>query len=307
MTLPKRTHLVHKPIEFRNLSKSVQEATDIRDPEQYTWEYKYDGCHVIIRVDDGHAEAFSRQGEKVRSIDHVLEHMAKMPDGVYFAEAYSFRHTHSEINGMFRKQSVQEDLKVVLFDYVGLKAFDKGSSVVPYRGRRQLLNHYYVEHCLEDEVANQFILIAARFRPDRLDNTLKLIEGIRHSGVRLELDGFVAKRLDGLWIAGAGKGGEQIKVKDTVSLDLRVVEVVEGQGKFSGAVGALVVEDAEGERFTVSGGKLTLPQRVNYFRNPEQIVGYIIEVHALGISQHGDLREARFHRFRSDKSEPDKV
>lgn len=307
MTLPTRTHLVHKPIELRNLSAKTLQGIDIHDPKQYVWEYKYDGCCTIVRVDGGKATAYSRQGEEVRSLDHLMPFMENLPEGTYFGEAYHFNLSHSKINGMFRKQSVQEDLGLVLFDYVTPDEWEEGHSPREFMDRRARLWVIFVEHIMDPRTeAGAKITVSAMFRPDRLDETKDLIASLRKH-YKLELDGFVAKRRDGQWFAGSGKGGEQIKVKDVLSLDLKVVDVVEGEGKFAGAVGSLIVEDSEGKRFSVSGGRLTLPDRVSYLRTPSQIVGKIVEVHALGVSQHGDLREARFQRFRSDKDTPDKV
>lgn len=307
MTLPTRTHLVHKPIELRNLSPKTQQAIDIHDPKQYVWEYKYDGCCTLIVVDGDTAKAYSRQGKPVLSLGHLLPWMAQFPDGVYFGEAYHFNLTHSEINGLYRKQSVQEDLQLVLFDYVYPEEFATGHSPRAFMDRRIELWDHFTDGILESKVRpTPPITMSAMFRPDRLEETEALIAKL-HEYYKLELDGFVAKRRDGEWVAGSGKGGEQVKVKDILSLDLKVVDVVEGEGKFAGAVGSLIVEDADGKRFTVSGGRLTLPGRVRYLQFPWEIVGKIVEVHALGLSQHGDLREARFQRFRSDKDTPDKV
>lgn len=307
MTLPSRTHLVHKPIELRNLSPKVLQDIDIYDPKQYVWEYKYDGCCTLIVVSGDTAKAYSRQGKPVFSLDHLLPHMARMPDGVYFGEAYHFNLPHSEINGMYRKQSVQEDLQLVLFDFVHPEEFATGHSPRKFMDRRAELWGHFTHVILDAHYApTPCITMSTMFRPDRIEENETLIANLRKH-YKLELDGFVAKRRDGEWYAGSGKGGEQVKVKDVLSLDLKVVDVVEGEGKFAGAVGSLIVEDSEGKRFSVSGGRLTLPERVSYLRSPSQIVGSVVEVHALGLSQHGDLREARFQRVRYDKDSPDKV
>lgn len=300
--LPARKHLVHKPVELRNLSKKLQETVDIHSDE-YVWQYKYDGCHMIVVVQDGKGYAFSRTGETVLSCDHIVAEveaicrMCVLPNYVFFGEAWDKLQTHSKISGDFRRHSASE-LAYVLFDAVPLTDFLAGACPVPYSSRSVLLEDVWYSVA---DWCNYFCL-AKSFAPEDLAYQQRHLANIR-VGCPFELDGFVAKRKDGLWEAGAGKGGEAIKVKNHVSLDLRVVGLEQGLGKFAGMVGSLTCE-YRGGLINVGGGTMSTAERLHYWGNKHLLVGKIVEVHALAASEHGDLREARFHRTRLDKTEP---
>lgn len=298
--LPERKHLVHKPVELRNLSKKLRESTDIHSDE-YVWQYKYDGCHMIVVVENGKAQGFSRTGEVVLSCDHILREVEEMCECsgllnyVFFGEAWDRLQTHSKISGDFRRHSSSE-LAYMVFDGVPLADFTAGHCPVPYASRLNLIEDWLF-------LGERLYLCPVRsFRPNDLAYQERMLRLVR-AGCPFELDGFVAKRRDGLWTAGAGKGGEAIKVKNHVSLDLRCVGLEAGVGKFAGMVGSLTCE-YKNSVINVSGGALTTEERKFYWDNKHLLVGKIVEVHALAASEHGDLREARFHRLRADKTEP---
>lgn len=302
--LPERKHLVHKPVELRNLSKKLQASVDIYSDE-YVWQYKYDGCHMIVVVVAGKAYGFSRTGEVVLSCDHILREVEEMCvssgllNYVFFGEAWDKLQTHSKISGDLRRHSASE-LEYKVFDAVPLVDFISGHCGVQYSSRLALLEDVlYASDCLYTSPVRSF-------RPNDLAYQEKALRYVR-TQCPFELDGFVAKRKDGLWTAGAGKGGEAIKVKNHVSLDLRCVGLGAGVGKFAGMVGSLTCE-YKGGLINVSGGALTTEERLFFWttrcKDRGGLIGSIVEVHALAASEHGDLREARFHRLRTDKTEP---
>lgn len=296
--LPKRTHLVHKPVEPRNLSAKFRNK-NVNDGEQYVWQLKYDGCNMMVVICEGKGYAFSRTGEPVRSCDHIVRELERLPSthAVWFGEAYNHDWEHSKINGAFRAHDPAPDLCFMVFDCVPLSCFEEGVCDVPYYSRLDWLQGNLFKY------GTKHSRPVHSFSPTRLESTENLIETARKSSV-FALDGYVAKRKDGHWIAGAGKGGEQVKIKDHLSLDLRCVGLVEGKGKFTGKVGAIKVE-YNGQILEVGGGKMTDQERGRYWDFPNHLIGSIVEIHALAGSAHGKLREPRFIRVRPDKTEPD--
>lgn len=308
-TLPARRTLVHKAIEPRKLSAKVQKALLNRTDDIY--EIKYDGCHCILIKKDGKGYAFSRQGEPVlAAMDHVIAELEliEQDNFVLFAEAWHEYLEHSIINGTFRRSYVAagaELLEAVVFDYVPLADFEAGSCPVRYKTRRD--QAFEIVHAVQRRA---FPFGTESAAPVRLaysgystDICQDLIDCSRSgSGAVFAVDGFMQKDRNGLWKAGAGTGGESVKIKDHLSIDVRVTGIREGAGKFAGMLGSIVCE-WEGKEIVVSGGTMTDEERKFYWRNPGRIVGHIVEVHGLAVSQHGMIREPRYIRHRDDKTE----
>lgn len=94
-----------------------------------------------------------------------------------------------------------------------------------------------------------------------------------------------------------------IKVKEDVDADLLVIDMVEGAGKYTGTLGALVCRDKSGNKHRISG--MTDEQRYQWWTNPSAITGSIIEIKAMKKLKDGQYREPRFKAVRFDKTVAD--
>lgn len=304
--LPQRRTLVHKAIEPRKLSAKVQAAVEARTNNIY--EVKYDGCHVILIKANGVAHAFSRQGEPVvAAMRHVLDDLNSISDDnfVLFAEAWHPELEHSVINGTFRRTYVDEDalvLEAVVFDYVPLADFLAGTCPVRFKTRRDFATTLMYKVDAQYKEGVRPYLYMSQASPS-LEYCQGFVEDQREfAGKVFAIDGFMQKDPDGLWKAGAGSGGESVKLKDHMSIDVKVLAVLEGKGKFTNMVGSIKVLWGLRE-LIVGGGKLTDEQRKLYWDFPNLIIDRIVEVHGLSESANGMIREPRFIRFRDDKTE----
>jgi ATP-dependent DNA ligase len=296
MGLPDRKILVQKPQELRKLSKTAVAALEKLPAEEFVYQHKHDGCSIIILVGVNVVRIFSREGNEVKSMPHIAEHIRKAsqdrPNMVYFGEAYHNDMLFKDISGMFRRQSPQPELQAWLFDSVTLQEFREGKSTRPYSQRLKALRG------INSANRDHIVLPVATF--GTLSEATEAVSPWRKDGL-YELDGFMQKQLSAGWDAGVDTEGRTLKLKDHISVDLECVGDVEGEGKFSGMIGALLVK-WRGETVRVSGGKLTTEERKRYADGG--LDGKIVEVHALGITPDGKLREPRFQRIRDDKTEP---
>jgi DNA ligase-1 len=311
--LPARRHLVHKPVEFRNLCAEAKKRIESVCTDKWLWQIKYDGCMGIVLKRGDSAQMYSREGNNVLSCAHILQELIDKdyPDGAYFGEVWSAGMEFKDISGMYRRQYSDDrsksQLVYKLFDYVPMREFMCGVDNVCYGARWMRLSnaHSVRNHTGDNKVQLAHTFVYSDAALEESDNGIKQL---REWGHVFGTDGYVAKAYGGDWTAGDGKKGQTIKVKDHISVDLRCRGVVEGEGKFTGMVGALLVE-WRGQVVTVSGGKLTNDERRKYF-NPQDLYalggirGQIVEVHALGLTPDGQLREPRFQRIRHDKTEP---
>lgn len=304
--LPIRKHLVHKAIEPRNLSAGKLAEANARTDD--LWQVKYDGCHVILIKANGKAYAFSRQGEPVAgAMDRQLRAMESLAADNYvlFAEAWRPDVIHSVINGDFRRGHKPDDerlLKAVVFDWLPLDRFMSGTFAMCYESRQEQM----------DALLFSFRTFALGHLFERAFTANTKAECVAHVefkqdslGFTFAIDGFMRKARLGAWIAGGGSDGFNIKDKDLFTVDLEVTGLVEGKGKFAGMLGAYECL-YKGQPQLVGGGKLTTKQRQHIWENqstPDGGIGSIIEVHALGESTNGLLREPRMAKVRHDKTE----
>lgn len=290
MILPDRRILPQKAVEKRNLSAITRAALDHEDS---MWEIKLDGVHTIFICTPEGVSAITRQGKPMPAAGHAVEILRKAgKQGVFFAEAYIPGKPHSYINGLSRKKTPQPELQFFVWDYVTLNGWESGTYCVPRSKRvacfRRILRDVY-------DYDNVFDLL---FYQTGKAEAERMADSLRKQG--WAIDGVIQWVSDAPWVAGAGKHGFCVKHKQILDLDLEVTGVVEGLGKLAGRVGKLTVRYKDKE-INVSGGCLTHQAREFLFLYPENIVGKVVQVHALGETESGDLREARFIRIRDDK------
>lgn len=294
MSLPDRKYLTHKPQEQRNLSLKANSNIDLGDGK-WVFQSKHDGCQIVILVGVNVVRIFSREGKEAKSLPHIAEHfrVTSAPNMVYFGEVWHSDQEFKDISGKFRRQAPQYDLEAWLFDSVTLQEFRAGISERPYCRRLQALGHVL------NATAGVYPVVQGFTAEEVVDK----VQGIRDNlCIKFGLDGLMAKHVDGPWRAGIDNDGYQLKLKDVLSVDLEVVDLIEGEGKFAGMTGALQVK-WKNTIATVSGGKLTNEERIFWWAHRAQVKGKFVEVHALGTTPDGKLREPRFQRFREDKTE----
>lgn len=88
--------------------------------------------------------------------------------------------------------------------------------------------------------------------------------------------------------------GVQLKLKPKDTYDIKVIGLKEGTGRNEGKLGAFITEKGN------VGSGLTDIQRINYFK--EALIGSIIEVDAMKLTNLGKFRHPRFIRLREDKN-----
>jgi DNA ligase-1 len=125
-------------------------------------------------------------------------------------------------------------------------------------------------------------------------------------------DGLILRDRNAPWTSGLARNGELIKVKPSVTLDLRCNGVIQGEGKHAGKLGAISVS-FHGVNSCVGTG-FSDEQRDSFWKgatrnDPDDLllnpIGQIVEVECMCVNTNNTLREPRFKAVRWDKSKAD--
>ena len=112
-------------------------------------------------------------------------------------------------------------------------------------------------------------------------------------------EGIIAKKRAALYSPGK-KNADILKIKLEKSEEMKVVGKLEGEGKYVGMLGKLIVEDVHGVRHNVSG--MSDNERVAWWHHFEAVDGAVVEVQFMQRLANGSLREGRFKAVRHDKT-----
>lgn len=297
-----KPYIVHKAVELDKVKKKLVPTEDQLRTE-YLAQPKYDGCNcVAIKYANSpeHVKLYSRTGEEVLSADHIKVALAAAPFapiGVYLGEYWHPHIDQPTVSGMFRKKDGTQytDPMLVVFDFVSIGEWEQGFSPLTYLDRvgRLPATLSKIEECR----APFFLAESQGFLVDQELSPMEAAKLLCEGGA---YDGLILRKPSGTWTKGdKGTNGEVIKIKPTLTLDLRVLRINVAEGEKTGReVYTVVVDLGEGKEQEVGSG---VPHDLRSV--PKK--GDIVEIEAMSFSKFGLLREPRFKGIRHDKSEAD--
>ena len=312
------SYIVHKAVELSNMSDRAVAALN---DDHWIVSPKYDGCHAIFCFDNGkHLATYSRTGEVVLSMDHIaadllaMYPLASAVSGrvAICGEAWKCGEEFNVISGKFRRQYPQPDLEFVPFDIVPFDYNDTtfdGPPVLlgqlngkqypaPYRSRLLSLNSLRTNQLPSRVIMPRYISLPATSFTEAYEIAVRYAKEHKERSDSF-FDGAVLAKANGLYLVGAGKGGEFIKCKPLISYSVKVTAVVSDIGVKTGKNTCVLMFDLDGMIQKVSTG-LTQQQADEFTEYPGRIIDCIIEVEAMGKTVNGYLREPRFKGIRTD-------
>lgn len=303
-----KPYIVHKAVELSKVRKKLVPTEDQLRTE-YLAQPKYDGCNcVVIKRANSveHITILSRTGEEVLSANHIKEAMAGAPFapiGVYLGEYWHPTLDQPTVSGMFRKKDGTQYTEpfFVVFDFVSIMEFEQGFSDLTYLDR---VGRLPVTLSKIEEGRAPFFL--AESQGYLVDQELTPMEAARLLNEGGAYDGLILRKPSGTWKKGDnGTDGEIIKIKPTLTQDLRVLEIKEGVGEKTGRPVFTVVVDL-GDPDGLGRVSQEVGSGVPHSREELPKVGDIVEIEAMTFSKYGLLREPRYKGIRHDKTEADR-
>lgn len=310
-------YIVHKAVELDALSTKTK--AKLEECNHWIVSPKYDGCHAILLFKDGNfVGALSRTGEKVYSLDHIgqsFEDNYRLPLGqvAICGEAWIPGQEFNEISGHFRRQSGRiTELYFVPFDFVGWDCKNSQESPVLYSEGGYLdrlleLASYQTSPVIPGRIITPQFFQEIGSLSSVIDSTKGYARFLKASNLGA-YDGAIVARADGKYNVGAGKGGEFIKVKPTLSFTVTVTGAEIARGEKTGKNTAALLFELDDKTQRVSTG-LTQAQvdqitaetmGLHYGSMKHEWHGCRIEVGAMGKTINGYLREPRFLGVRTD-------
>ena len=271
---------------------------------------KYDGWYMYIDCIDGQwQEIRSRAGRVIPSMANYTKQFQNI-NGKYrpkrnvrlifegvIPNEKGYPTEFKTANGWFnRKAPIHKPVLLMCHDLLTFDYLD-----TPFKTRYETLQYLigiYRQNKLVDGLGAVPILYTSN-RPSEWYGTYEnIIKQYDNQG-----EGVILKRLDAPYSSDK-RNADLLKIKCEKTFELRVVGKVEGEGKYKGTLGKLIVEDANGIRNGISG--MSDEQRHLWWKDFEgTIEGAIVEVQCMKVLSNKSLREGRFKAVRHDKTEID--
>jgi len=247
---------------------------------------KYDGNYVNIKVEDGQPTFITTTSER-----HTYSHadsggdiFVGIPDGVYMAERV---HGEGKLGARDKcnlrgstdnRTSSGHGYRV--HDVVSLEDYRRGVSTEPYSQRRQKL-------------VTRFSLTSIAF--ELLVKDRHAMDTFARKWVRDGFEGAMLKSPHWVWEDTKSRKITMAKWKLRPTADLLCVGTTEGEGKYVGMIGALILEDSSGRTVQVGSGLSDIDRATD----DKYIVGQVVEVEYERIAD--TYIQPTFIRVRHDK------
>lgn len=236
---------------------------------------------------------YTRQGKIYTGCEHIIKNIERLDSDYDVTEKWEWvydgelvlKNTSLSDSEAFQKgvgiansdKENKEELKLVIFDTIPTEQFEAGQSRSPYQARKILLENY--SQRIKALQLNNIEVVPMFYEGTDQSEIWKWLDYAEENdmeGIMINLDTpYECKRTKNL-----------IKVKKFYTLDLKVIDVVEGDGRLKGTLGALVVE-YKGNTVNVGSG-FSDEQRKEFWENKDSIIGRVIEVKYKEITKNKD-------------------
>ena len=258
---------------------SSYEKFKLKDDEWFSLSQKLNGNRGSFYNN----KLISRQGKEFTGMQHIISDLNQLGIGWFYdgelirknidnvSDGENFRIGTEIINS---DAEVKEEIKFVIFDYFPESELRDGHSNAKYKVRRKMLNE--LRKIIEEKGLKNIEIVTMLYEGADQTQIMKWLDyAVEHGweGLMLNKDAtYKCKRTTDL-----------IKIKRFYTMDLPIVEVLEGDGRLKGTLGALVVKYKDN---TVNiGSGFNDETRREFWEGKDNIVGRIVEVKYKEISR----------------------
>ena len=204
---------------------------------------KYDGNYtIVVKQAQGLVTYISSGGHVYDNNNPTIFDLHSIPIGVYIAERIVRNGKLGDrkdcaLRGP-RGQQTAYNHKYMIHDMLTLEEYALGKSDRPYKDRREEIRHLFDVYWVAD------VLLHSQ---EEVEEYLKSVVNKGYEGIML-------KSPDWLWKDTKSRTIDNCKYKKRPTVDLICIDTTDGEGKYEGLIGALVLEDSQGRRVKVGSG-----------------------------------------------------
>lgn len=274
---------------------------------------KYDGMRINFIVRNGTVEVRSRGGREIDllgTFDEAILNLACGEDLVFDGEIIGYdekgnllprKTSNGIVNHATKGKATRKELERLVFvawDVIPVKSFFEGRYSVGYQDRFSKLSAMWT-------VNDSPILEMAE---SRMVNSYEEASEVAQDLIASGFEGVILKDPGAIWENKRSR--QQIKMKAEREIDLEIVEVIEGTGKYEGMLGAIRAKTSDDEVLVKVGTGFSDEERSSLWRNRHALPGQIMAVIYNEVITKKDggkksLFLPRFVEVRFDKTEAD--
>ncbi len=251
---------------------------------------KFDGNYTYTRIENGRATHTTSGGLTYRHTDDISIIFRNLVDGVYLGERIAGKgklgdRVRCNLRGPKDNQTSTKH-SYIFFDYLTLDEADRGYSTTDYLDRMTYLMVHSGMH--GDYIAKVKIL----------SNRVDMYTHLRNV-VNDGYEGIMLMAHDWKWKDTKSRTIDFCKLKSRRTADLVCININEGEGKYEGMIGSLILQDSSGRQVSVGSG-LNDEDRS---RPPMYFMGSVVEIEFEQIIE--TYIQPTFIRLRNDKHPED--
>lgn len=238
---------------------------------------KYDGVRAIYK----NGTLYTRNGHEITGCKHILEQAKKLGNGMLDGELLIPRIPFQKSSGLIRSFSATPTAIYKVFDTPNDKPF-----IERYELMKDLFN------AAHNSVPNMTLVKHV------LVNSENRVQQAYQKVLDAGFEGLVLKDPQHVYVPK--RSSSWLKLKAINSIDVPVIGVFEGKGKFENNLGGVKVCMPDGTIVKVGGG-FSDNLRSQIWNNPNEYIGDTVEIGYHEITPDGSLRHPRLVKFRPDK------